>query len=111
MLTHFTCLAARKMEFPDHDSTNYAAMFKSYAMSSRAVFQSSDEMRLRHSCLLIPMIWLWKTVLTTAKMELIEQFFSKMKHVKARCRSQLIDEHLASQLRLATTSVNAEYQL
>ena len=25
MLTHFTCLAARKMEFPDLDSTNYAA--------------------------------------------------------------------------------------
>ena len=24
-LTHFTCLAARKMEFPDLDSTNYAA--------------------------------------------------------------------------------------
>ena len=24
-LTHFTCLAARKIEFPDLDSTNYAA--------------------------------------------------------------------------------------
>ena len=24
-LTHFTCLAARKMEFPDLDSNNYAA--------------------------------------------------------------------------------------
>jgi len=36
-----------------------------------------------------------------------EQFFSKMKLTKGRCRSQLTDEHLTSQLRVATTSVKA----
>ena len=39
-------------------------VFKSHAMSSQTGFQSSDEMRLRKSCLLIHLIWQWKTVLS-----------------------------------------------
>ena len=31
-----------------------------------------------------------------------------MKLTKTRCQSQLIDEHLTSQLRVATTSVKAD---
>ena len=37
-----------------------------------------------------------------------EQFFSKMKLTKTRCRGQLTDEHLTSQLRVATISVKAD---
>ena len=37
-----------------------------------------------------------------------EHFFSKMKLTKSRCRSQLTDEYLTSQLRVATTSVKAD---
>ena len=37
-----------------------------------------------------------------------EQFFSKMKLTKSRCRSQLTDEHLTSQLKVATTFVKAD---
>ena len=37
-----------------------------------------------------------------------EQFFSKMNLTKTRCRSQLTDKHLTSQLRVATTSVKAD---
>ena len=37
-----------------------------------------------------------------------KQFFSKMKLTKTKCRSQLTDEHLTSQLRVATTSVKAD---
>ena len=37
-----------------------------------------------------------------------EQFFKKMKLIKTRCQSQLTDEHLNTQLRVATTSVNAD---
>ena len=37
-----------------------------------------------------------------------EQFFSKVKLTKTRCRSQLTEEHLTSQLRVATTSVKAD---
>ena len=55
-LTHFMCLAASKMEFPDLDSTSYAANAHSYAMSSQGSFQGSDEMRLKHSCLIIHLI-------------------------------------------------------
>ena len=36
------------------------------------------------------------------------QFISKLKFTKTRCRSQLNDEHLTSQLRVATTSVKAD---
>ena len=36
-----------------------------------------------------------------------EHFFSKMKLTKTRCRSQLTDEHLTSQLRVGTISVKA----
>ena len=43
MLTHFICHAARKMEFPDLDSTKYAAS----VMSSQAGFQRSEEVRLK----------------------------------------------------------------
>ena len=37
-----------------------------------------------------------------------EQFFSRMKFTKNRYRCQLTDEHLTSQLRVATTSVKAD---
>ena len=37
-----------------------------------------------------------------------EQFFSKMKLTKTRCRSRLTNEHLISQLRVATTSIKAD---
>ena len=37
-----------------------------------------------------------------------EQFFSKMKLTKSRCRSQLTDKHLTSQLRVATTFDKAD---
>jgi len=37
-----------------------------------------------------------------------EQFFSRMKFTKNRYRSQLTDEHLTSQLRVASTSVRAD---
>lgn len=37
-----------------------------------------------------------------------EQFFSKMKLFKTKCRNQLTDEHLSSQLRVATSSVKAD---
>ena len=37
-----------------------------------------------------------------------EQFFSKMKLAKSRRRSQLTDEHLTSQLRVATTFLKAD---
>ena len=37
-----------------------------------------------------------------------EQFFSKMKLFKTKCRNQLTDEHLTSQLRIATSSVKAD---
>lgn len=37
-----------------------------------------------------------------------EQFFSKMKLAKARSKIQLTEEHLTSQLRVATTSVKAD---
>ena len=37
-----------------------------------------------------------------------EQFFSKMKLTKTRCRCQLTDEHLTCQFRVATTSVKAD---
>ena len=37
-----------------------------------------------------------------------EQFFSKMKLTQMRCRSQLTNEHLISQLRVATTSVKTD---
>ena len=37
-----------------------------------------------------------------------EQFFSKMKLTKTRCTSQLTDENLISQLRMATNSVKAD---
>ena len=37
-----------------------------------------------------------------------EHFFSKMKLTKTRCRSRLTNEHLISQLRVATTSVKAD---
>ena len=37
-----------------------------------------------------------------------EQFFSKMKVTKTRCSSQLTEEHLTCQLRVATTSVKAD---
>ena len=37
-----------------------------------------------------------------------EEFFSKMKLTKSRCRSQLTDEHLTSQLGVAATSVKAD---
>ena len=37
-----------------------------------------------------------------------EQFLGKMNLTKTRCRRQLTDEHLTSQLRVATTSVIAD---
>ena len=37
-----------------------------------------------------------------------EQFFSKIKLTKTRCRSQPTDKHLTSQLRVATTFVKAD---
>ena len=36
-----------------------------------------------------------------------EQYLKKMKLIKTRCRRQLTDEHLTSQLRVAATSVKA----
>ena len=36
------------------------------------------------------------------------KFFLQMKLTKIRCRNQLTDEHLTSQLRAATTSVKAD---
>ena len=46
-LTHFTCLPARKMEFPDFFPPSMQQVFKSYVMSSQAGFHSSDEIKVK----------------------------------------------------------------
>ena len=66
-LIHFTCLAARKMEFPDLDSTNYAASAQKLRdeFISRSPRFMRDEIEAR--MLTHPFDLAWKTVLTIAK--------------------------------------------
>ena len=150
------CFAARKMEFPDIDSTNYAASAQKLhnEFTSRFPEFRRDEIKLKlfahpfnlgvedssddcqkelielqavmdtkrgyseKSGGLLHTLCLLKVsqfVPSCKKNHLLfgstyycEQLFNKMKLTITRCQSQLTDEHLTSQLWVATTSVKAD---
>ena len=142
-LTNFTCLAARKMEFPDLYSTNYAASvqklrdeftsmfseFRRYEIKMfahpfyLAVEDSPDNYQMKlielqadidtkrghYKNSLVDYYKLYvygkfsnlsrharKIIALFGSTYCSEQFFSKMKLIKTRCRNQLTDEQLTS---------------
>ncbi|XP_076373036.1 general transcription factor II-I repeat domain-containing protein 2B-like [Tachypleus tridentatus] len=157
ILTHFTCLATRKLEFPNLDCTKYGTSVQKLRDEFANRFPDFRQTEIRLKLFAQPFDLAVEDSPDDCQMELIElqadmdtkrkfsenslldfyklcvhekfpnlsrhaqriaslfgstycceQFFSKMKLIKTKCRSQLTDEHLTSQLRVATTSVKAD---